>query len=352
MQNFTKLALSLMMVGSALAASAQTTYAVQVGDTAIAGTQITAVDNITLTFGVEGENTFKAAKSYTTWSDATGTYVAFTEGNGLNGSATGGTVYYFEPTVNGTLEVAYVLNGSKPFFILEDGVALEGYNGVKLDAKAYKATTFEVKAGSKYAVYCTGSKLGFAGFTFTEAPSELPEFEASAVVSETEPNQYGDRKYKVTVTIENSANELTEIGAALAYSEGVIFDIWNEEEGEYDRHFTFPCTDIEGVEIGANEDVVLVCQDYMISSSSDPEYDGEFRTPGTYPATCLIALGDTNFEIVGSATFSGELTLEPSTTGIVNATFVVKNVTYNLRGQQTEKAEGLVIENGKIVLNK
>lgn len=244
---FTLLAAALV----SFAANAQGTYAVQSGAAAVAaGTQITSVPNITMTYGVAGEAEFKAAKDYTGWTNTENTYVAFCEGNGVNGSATAGTVYYFEPTKNGSLEVAYVLNKDKAFFITEDGTALTDYNGIKLDAKAYTATTFDVKAGSKYAVYCTGSKLGFAGFTYTLAAAgntvKTGKYIAQVTIAEatgvTVPDAFqayvGTHKYgmdltgdekKMTISGLSILNNLEIVGDAIAYDATKTFTMDDKE---------------------------------------------------------------------------------------------------------------------------
>ena len=161
---FTLLVMALMAIG----VQAQGTYAIAVGDAPKAGSKITSVDNITLTYGVSSGADFKAAKAYT-FADTQ--FVAFTEGNGTNGSADGGTLYIFEPTEDGTITVCVVLNADKAFYVLEDGKALDDFNGIKKSEKYYGTFEFTVKAGSVYKVYCTGSKLGFAGFAYSVVDS-------------------------------------------------------------------------------------------------------------------------------------------------------------------------------------
>lgn len=157
-------ATALMTLGVAKAETY--TYAIAVDETHNAGEQVTLKngDNTlaTLTFGVAGGAAFKAGKGDNKLSDLG--FSAYTEGNGENGKENEGTVYAIAPTVNATITVGVVLNGGKPFFITEDGTALEGYNGMTEDDKVYKAYTFSATAGKTYKVYCTGSKLGFYGF--------------------------------------------------------------------------------------------------------------------------------------------------------------------------------------------
>ena len=169
---FTLIAVAAM----ALSANAQGKYALEAGSGAItAGTTITSVTNCSLTFGVSGEADFKDPKA----NGSIDGYTAFTEGNGVNGSATGGTQYILKPSFSGSIEVAVVLNADKAFFVLEDDEALTDYNGIKKDAKYYGTFKFDVKAGKTYKVYCTGSKLGFYGFDYTVDPTGINTVKAA-----------------------------------------------------------------------------------------------------------------------------------------------------------------------------
>ena len=125
----------------------------------------------TVTYSVEGDKDFNAAVAN---SNVAG-FGAFTSGNGVNGSATGGTVYYIRPTYDGTITAAVVLNSGKSFYILEDGTALVNYDGITESEKKYGTYTFDVKGGSTYALYCTGSKLGFYGFNYAWVKTPEPE---------------------------------------------------------------------------------------------------------------------------------------------------------------------------------
>ena len=143
-------------------------YLLQEGETHAAGDAVAITDAAgtqvaTLTFGFAGEADYAAAKA----DGQVEGFVAFTAGNGSNGSESSGTVYILNPVYDGQIEVGVVLNANKKFFILEDGTALEGYDGMTLDAKTYTTFQFQVKGGSTYKVFCTGSKLGFYGFYYT-----------------------------------------------------------------------------------------------------------------------------------------------------------------------------------------
>lgn len=94
-------------------------------------------------------------------------YSAFTEGNKENGNKQGGTFYTIVPKFDGQIEIAVILNEDKAFYILENGIPLSDYNGIKVTTKYYGTYTFNAKANKEYKIYCSGSKLGFYGFKFT-----------------------------------------------------------------------------------------------------------------------------------------------------------------------------------------
>ena len=146
------------------------TYAVQVDETHKAGETVDVQDGdedvvATLTFGFAGGEDFKAGKAHDVLAEEG--FVAYTEGNGQNGSATSGTNYIITPKYDGEITVGVALNANKAFYILEDDVALEDYNGIKVDTKYYGTYTFNVTANKVYKVYCAGSKLGFYGFNYS-----------------------------------------------------------------------------------------------------------------------------------------------------------------------------------------
>ncbi len=154
----------------ALGAQAQGKYALEAGSGAIpSGTKVTSVENITMTFGYEGEADYHDPAAPTEATFGVSGYTAYTDGNGVNGQEDGskGTTYIFNPTKNGEITVAVVLNKNKSFYVLEDGSALADYNGISIAIKAGKSYTFSVKGGKTYKVTCAGSKLGFYGFEYT-----------------------------------------------------------------------------------------------------------------------------------------------------------------------------------------
>ena len=159
---FTLMALACMTLG----AQAQGKYALEAGTGDFAaGTQITSVDNITMTFGYEGEAEYKAVLD----DHPIDGYPVYTPGNGVNGKEDGksGTTYIFQPVKNGEITVAVALNGNKPFYVLENGTALSDYNGMTVSEWTYTTYKFKVSGGKTYNVTCKGSKLGFYGFEYT-----------------------------------------------------------------------------------------------------------------------------------------------------------------------------------------
>ena len=152
------------------AIQAQGRYCVQAGDKPEAGSQITTVDNITMTFGATGDADFQEAIP----SEEINGYTAFTHGNGINPSPnkgsvpTTGTFYVFEPAKDGAIEMAvFHHKNNKPLYILEDGIVMDHFNGIVVNGD-YKGTyTFDVKAGKRYIAYCSGSKMGFFGFNYS-----------------------------------------------------------------------------------------------------------------------------------------------------------------------------------------
>ena len=159
---FTLMALACMALG----AQAQGKFALEAGTGDFAaGTKISSVENITLTFGYAGEADYLDPTADTSIEG----YTAYTAGNGVNGKADGsvGTTYIFEPSKSGELKVAVMINANKEFYVLENGTALSGFNGITVAEKVGKVYTFPVTGGKTYKVTCKGSKLGFFGFEYT-----------------------------------------------------------------------------------------------------------------------------------------------------------------------------------------
>lgn len=179
---FTLIAIAAM----AISANAQGSYGLQgeegvTGDPITAGTKVTSVENIVMTFGDTGAAEFKGPKYNTNLNDILGA-TAFTEGNGVNGNKENGTIYYFEPAKDGVLFVGAVINADKTIIVKKDNkdgenVAFKVFDndgttevtvndGGTVDAKTYGIIKLNVTAGQKYAVGIAGSKMGYYGFKF------------------------------------------------------------------------------------------------------------------------------------------------------------------------------------------
>lgn len=140
-------------------------YALTSGSDAVAsGTSVELKDGeellATLTYGVSGGAVFADPKNE---GSVTG-YTAYTAGNGEGGTATSGTLYTIVPKYDAVISVAVVLNADKNFYILEDDVAMSGYNGITKATKYNGTFEFKATKDKTYKIYCTGSKLGFYGF--------------------------------------------------------------------------------------------------------------------------------------------------------------------------------------------
>ena len=159
------------------------TFNVEVDKSYLYGEQVTSVSGITMTFGYEiaadlaHEGQYADFKAGVADTNAEG-WTASTAGNGANPKTdagksfsdgnmiTNGTVYTFAPTADGKLTVGVVVNANKSTYVTEDAVALADYNGITYAEKYYGNIEVNVTAGKVYQVFCTGSKMGFYGFTF------------------------------------------------------------------------------------------------------------------------------------------------------------------------------------------
>ena len=241
----------------------------------------------TLTYGVSGGADF-AAPSLRQNDEYAG-FVNYTGGNGENGTADGGTVYYIKPVYDGTVTVGVWLNGGKAFFIQEDGTSLEGFNGIKKDYGSGTAFTFNVKAGSTYAVFCTGSKLGFYGFdyTFDKPEPQLNTYTATFTTNagwekvyayawsgegETEVRFLGDWPGTELTAAEGVYTVTIEAAEAPAY---IIFNNGNSGEGNQTEDLVFEDGKAYSYEVAVAEDYTS----YIVNA--DLTGEGGFDATGT-----------------------------------------------------------------------
>lgn len=115
-------------------------------------------ENITSTTGVTYPH-YLTGKANPNFEEGTGTYFSFTLDDSVQ---------------TGSLEIMYRLNSGKGFYILDNGQAMEGYDGMKLDVSADTSSTIIVEGGHTYTVYARGSKLRLYGCTFQNVdPKEV-----------------------------------------------------------------------------------------------------------------------------------------------------------------------------------
>lgn len=102
---------------------------------------------------------------------------------------TNGTYYVITPSKNGKIHAGIVLNAGKKFYVVKSNgenlapnteISLKGGDSEgnifdvtinddnTIDDKLTGAVEFDVVANESYYIFCTGSKLGFFGYTFTE----------------------------------------------------------------------------------------------------------------------------------------------------------------------------------------
>ena len=163
--------------------TAEPLYKLNKDESFAAGTTVNVTDAdkevvATITYGSSG-NDFTAAIESTV--DSWAKYGAMTAGNGTNGDQDGGTFYTIVPKYDGTISVAVRLNGGKKFYVMEDGTALAGYDGITIADAENTTFSFAVSANKSYKFYCAGSKLGFFGFDykFKKPEPQLSTFTAT-----------------------------------------------------------------------------------------------------------------------------------------------------------------------------
>lgn len=169
------------------------TYTVASGDKAVSGTKITGTD-VTMTYG---NDTWKDAATEKTTPTGYTYYITGTANPSPSNVnvPSAGCYYKFEPTKDGTLNVAMLVNASKAIYVVENGTSIgysidgTGYSaGSSLAAKTGGILSFPVTSGKTYYVYCSGSKLGLFGWTFAEGTGtpDTPDTPTGSTVTGTE----------------------------------------------------------------------------------------------------------------------------------------------------------------------
>lgn len=160
----------------AVAANAQGSYyltADNTGTDVTAGTQVTAVDNIVMTYGGAFKDG-KAAKNNFKDIDTNFAYKVTASADPGDFDATNtdvptsGGFITFKASVAGTVGVAYKLNKNKSqYFVDEDNKSVIEAIAGATDKSTYLYTEFPVVADKTYYVYTKASKIEFYGFKFT-----------------------------------------------------------------------------------------------------------------------------------------------------------------------------------------
>ena len=232
-------------------------------------------------------------------------YSAYTAGNGVNGSLNGGsTVYYIKPWNTGVMQVAVNLNANKEFYIQDlgndnwdatSGTSLAGYDGITV-ASDYKGTyQFPVEGGHVYAIYATGSKLGFYGCEFftrasgnSQANSSVSDIVTTTIANN--PEYYGDGR--LNTAIHSSGLYTWNLPDAMGYNitepatpHVAVFSIGNKNYVGFEDWHDFDYNDvifevtgteggekIEVEEIEESDEIVVLAEDLTIDDAR-PDFD-------------------------------------------------------------------------------
>ena len=334
------------------------TYAIQEGESHNAGDTVEVEGVATLTFGVAGGAEFAANKTKKDDKRLEG-FWGYTEGNGQNGKSNEGTVYIINPKYDGLVEVGIVLSENKNFYVEENGVALDDFNGITVPEKLYGMAAFNVKSGSEYRIYGAGTKLGFYGFNYKfSLPREITITEAGWATLYTgyalDFSETGLTVY--TATCEDNTVTLEPVGddGIVPANTGVVL---KGEANTYEIPVTETSktinSDLKG---SAAEDVTCDNDnmDYYILAYKKDENKVQF----TRFAGETIAAGKAYLEFKKSATGESRIlnvVIADETTGINEAVVNGQQATgtYNLNGQRVaQPTKGLYIVNGKKVIIK
>ena len=354
------------------------TYALQNGNTFNSGQTVNISNNgtqvATITYGENGGASFSAATAY-----GLNPFSAFTPGNGVNGNKPGGTFYTIVPAYDGTIEVAVVLNAGKPFYILEDGTALSGFNGITKPSKYYGTFTFDVQAGKSYKIYCSGSKLGFFGFNYeytittTNNNNQNNSFSYSWNFSNWASGDYTSNTTVDGLTLKATSDRKVSVDAQSAYVNGINYTkrlkFGGSGSSNYrNLQFTVPgsCTiTVVAAHAGSGANRTLriatgsfnnVVGSVSLAAYASPTsytytYSGDETTVYVYSANSGINVYAIYVESISGANV-GEFDM---TDGI--STMPVNRPTtgqaYNLSGMRVDYSyKGVVIIDGKKVLRK
>jgi hypothetical protein len=332
-------------------------------------TKVTSVEGITMWFG-DGNEDATADADAAKFKKAAGDgnakgqgYTFSTAGNGVNGNKPKGTIYTFAPEADGYLTVAIILNADKQLYVTEDGVALEDYNGKKWTTKYYgEITEFPVKAGKIYRAYCSGSKMGFYGFNYTEG-SALPATVEAAISSTTGYATFSSpyaldftnvttlKAYTVTA-VAGSTLTLTQVMGTVPAATGLIVEGATAD---------IPVVATSTTDVSSN---LLVAANSQVTAAQ-PATDDKGKTTTNYvlvekdgKAGFLQVGADSEPKVAAGHAFLRivtEAAAAPEFISFANGVTAIKGVAvekshgqaFDLLGRQLTNAKGLVVKNGK-----
>ena len=203
----------------------------------------------TLTFGAAGESDFTSA----VWGNYFYGFEAYTAGNGFGGSnengIPSGTIYIIQPQYNGYVSVAVRLEPNNAFYVLEDDMPIDGFDGLTVEERYDGLYTFKVKAGSTYKVFGKDSQLGFYGFSYLYTTDPTATIEAHQFTVNVNPARAG------YVYMYNNSLPIVVTGQQIYVetyrnSSNYKFQYWKNQHGEivsdqYYFTYTMPDEDIE-----------------------------------------------------------------------------------------------------------
>ncbi len=177
------LCLGLAVVPAAAAEANVFRPAVSPGLTETETTVDTGIPGMTLTIGADEWSV--TALDIPMESASGVSYQSFLTGKANPKTAEGKGTYFsfvFDDSVKtGALELMYRLNSGKAFYIMDNGEAMDGFDGSKLEVSADTSTTLIVQGGHTYTVYASGSKLRLYGCAFQNVePQEVFAAEIAA----------------------------------------------------------------------------------------------------------------------------------------------------------------------------
>lgn len=177
------LALGLAVVPASAAQAQVFRPSVSPGLTETETTLDTGIPGMTLTLGADEWSV--TALDIPMESASGVSYQSFLTGKANPKTAEGKGTYFsftFDDSVKtGALELMYRLNSGKAFYIMDNGEAMDGFDGTKLEVSADTSTTLIVQGGHTYTVYASGSKLRLYGCAFQNVePQEVFAAEIAA----------------------------------------------------------------------------------------------------------------------------------------------------------------------------